>query len=148
MRVWLKIRMPDFRLKDKEVKALTRYFIRFRRGLTSKTVPLPDGSSQPAGPSSIDKGKELYALYECAKCHPTVGATIEPGQETAVLAPSLEDAGRRLKPDWILSFLRDPQSIYPDTKMPNFFYDSGEPMEDEAEAKIAAIRDYLMSLKN
>jgi cbb3-type cytochrome oxidase cytochrome c subunit len=147
MRFWLKIRMPDFRLSDKEANSITRYFSRIRRDPKAKTPLQPDGRVRPMVAASIGKGKDLFALYECAKCHPAPGASLKQKEDTTVLAPSLEDAGERLNQDWVFRFLQDPQSIYPGTKMPNFFYDSGEPMDEEAEKHMVSIIAYLMSLK-
>lgn len=145
LRFWLKTRMPDFRLSDKEADALTRYFVRYRRDPKAKSGPSDEGEMAP-GPASIKRGESLFSLYECSKCHPSPGSSLQAEEDTAVLAPSLRAAGRRLKPDWILRFLRDPQSVYPGTKMPDFFYSAGEPIEENPEAKMAALRDYLMSL--
>jgi cytochrome c2 len=137
--------MPDFRLSDKEADALTRYFVLHRRDPKAKSGP-PGRREAAPSPASIKKGEALFGLYECSKCHPSPGSSLQADADTAALAPSLRDAGRRLRPDWILRFLRDPQSVYPGTKMPDFFYSAGEPIEEDAEAKMAALRDYLMSL--
>ncbi len=142
MRFWLKARMPDFRLSEEEADALARYFMRHRRDPEVKPIP----PAEAPDPSRAEAGRALFVLYECAKCHPAPGAPLRPGEDAA-LAPSLEDAGLRLNPDWVLRFLRNPQSIYPGTKMPSFFYDAGEPIEKDAEEKMRSIRDYLMTLK-
>ncbi|MBI3126279.1 MAG: c-type cytochrome [Candidatus Tectomicrobia bacterium] len=146
LRFWLKARMPDFRLSDREADALARYFERHGRDPRAKNRPLGERAG-PANPLSVEKGKELFELYECAKCHPSPGAAVQADEDAASLAPSLRDAGRRLKPGWVMRLLRDPQSIYPGTKMPDFFYSGGQPIEEDADAKMAALRDYLMSLK-
>ena len=145
LRFWLKARMPDFRLSDKEADALVRYFARYRKDPKIKSGPSDERVMAP-DPANVERGRALFDLYECSKCHPSPGPSLQAEEETTALAPSFQDAARRLKPDWVLRFLRDPQSIYPGTKMPDFFYSAGEPLEEDAEAKMAALRDYLMSL--
>lgn len=146
MRPWLKIRMPDFRLSEKEAETITQYFTRVRRNPKVAEILPTVGGEEPGRPARAKRGKALFALYECAKCHPAPNTAPKPERDADSLAPSLRDAGRRLKPAWVLRFLRDPQAVYPGTKMPNFFYDSGEAIEEEAEEKMLSLRDYLMTL--
>ena len=61
------------------------------------------------------------------------------------MAPNLSLAKDRLRPEWIVDWLRDPQNEMPGTKMPSFFYVDGEYFFDEAPDHIDAIKDYLMS---
>ncbi|MEK6709041.1 MAG: c-type cytochrome, partial [Nitrospinota bacterium] len=147
MRFWLKVRMPDFRLNDGEADAVVRYFLRQRRDVNARASSPAEGAASAATPAGIGRGKILFDEYECAKCHPALGASLKPEEDLASLAPSLHDAGSRLRPGWVLRFLRDPQPVYPGTKMPNFFFDSGQPIEEDAEAKLAAVAGYLMTLR-
>jgi mono/diheme cytochrome c family protein len=82
----------------------------------------------------------------CASCH--VRGDKTPEGEPADWAPDLLLAEDRLKPDWIKSWLLDPQIIQPGTKMPKFFREGtfqdifpGTP-EEQSEA----IKDLLMNL--
>ncbi len=82
----------------------------------------------------------------CASCH--VRGDITPEGEPADWAPDLSLAKKRLKSDWIVEWLLDPQLIQPGTKMPKFFREGafqdifpGLP-EEQAEA----IKDLLMNL--
>jgi hypothetical protein len=64
-----------------------------------------------------------------------------------MLAPNLDIAPSRLKPEWVIDWLRDPQKIQPGTNMPTFFYEGISPIPDvldgNAEEQIRALRDYI-----
>lgn len=143
--VWPK--MPTFPLTEREARTLSLYFAH-RDGLPS---PIP-----PAKLGELAKPEALAARAErvervrrffwgatdkdspnlCTKCHvvgsdgftpPPAGARTK-GEKEA-WAP---DAGRmegRLQPEWILSWLRDPQKFIPGTAMPTI------PWKEEMESK-------------
>src|SRR5262245_35552106 len=68
--------------------------------------------------ASAKAGKTLFQAYQCALCHAT-----KEGQPLTkdIIAPNLILAKERLRPEWILEWLIDPQKLQPGTKMPNFF---------------------------
>ena len=75
-------------------------------------------------------------------------------QEAAQLAPSFRLTGERLREDWLVDWMKDPQSITPGTQMPQFWppLDDGTgymtPLPDvlggDAEAQMRAVAAYLM----
>jgi cytochrome c2 len=101
---------------------------------------------------SAKLGKQMFQAYRCAQCH-----AIREGQALTddIIAPNLILAKNRLRPEWILAWLMDPQAIQPGTKMPNFFSfnedDDYNLIYSDADAHeqykiIVALRDYLMVL--
>lgn len=102
--------------------------------------------------ASAKFGKQMFNAYQCAKCH----ATREDQALTDdIVAPNLILAKERLRPDWIIQWLIDPQSLQVGTKMPNFFTfnedDDANPIYADADAHVqykivVALRDYLMIL--
>jgi hypothetical protein len=54
----------------------------------------------------------------------------------------------RLRPEWVIDWLKDPQVVQPGTMMPTFFAEGQSPVTDvlggDADKQIRAIRDYLM----
>ena len=64
----------------------------------------------------------------------------------ANLAPNLELTFGRLRPEWVVDWLRDPQVIDPGTRMPSFFYSEGQALYEDADAQMEALRDYLMTI--
>ncbi len=100
--------------------------------------------------ASATLGKQMFEAYQCAKCH-----AIREGQplNDDIIAPNLILAKQRLRPEWILHWLIDPQSLQAGTKMPNYFFfnedDDGNPIYSDPDAHeqfkiVVAIRDYLM----
>jgi cytochrome c2 len=102
--------------------------------------------------ASAKLGKQLFTAYQCALCHAT-----REGQALTkdIIAPNLILAKDRLRPEWMLEWLIDPQRLQPGTKMPNFFsftedddgnYVLGDPDAHAQYKMIVALRDYLMIL--
>ena len=102
--------------------------------------------------ASAKLGKQMFDAYQCALCHAT-----RPGQPLTddIIAPNLILAKDRLRPEWIVRWMIDPQELQPGTKMPNFFNfnedNDWNPIYSDADAHqqykiILAIRDYLMVL--
>ena len=67
--------------------------------------------------------------------------------------PDLALAKSRLKSDWIIEWLKEPQSFQPGTAMPQAWPNIGgeyQPVEgfadNDAEKQIRLVRDYLISL--
>lgn len=101
---------------------------------------------------SVALGYQMFGAYQCAKCHATREG--EPLTDD-IVAPNLILSKERLRPEWILQWLIDPQQLQPGTKMPNFFSfnedDDFNPIYTDADAHeqfkiIVALRDYLMVL--
>ena len=106
----------------------------------------------PEFKTSAKLGKQLFTAYQCALCHAT-----REGQALTddIIAPNLILAKERLRPEWMLDWMIDPQTLQAGTKMPNFFAfnedDDYNPIYTDADAHtqykmIVAIRDYLMIL--
>jgi hypothetical protein len=106
----------------------------------------------PEFKASAKFGKQMFDAYQCAKCHAT-----REGQPLTddIVAPNLILSKERLRPEWILQWMIDPQALQEGTKMPNFFSfnedDDYNPIYDDEDAHvqykiIVAIRDYLMIL--
>lgn len=153
LRPWLDIRMPTFRLSEKEATSISRFFavvdeeeypyefIREKNDYYIKQKELENHGY-------LAKARRLFESKDvnCASCH--VRGDKTPDGDPANWAPDLLLAKERLKPDWIKSWLLDPQIIQPGTKMPKFFREDtfqdifpGTP-EEQSEA----IKDLLMNL--
>ena len=153
LRPWLDIRMPTFSLSEEEATSISKYlavvdeeeypfeFVREKSDYYIKQKELYN-------PGYLAKARRLFESKDvnCASCH--VRGDKTPEGEPADWAPDLLLAEERLKPDWIKSWLLDPQIIQPGTKMPKFFREGtfqdifpGTP-EEQSEA----IKDLLMNL--
>jgi hypothetical protein len=112
--------------------------------ITAKVPELP--------PKVLAEAKAMVDdQLKCFKCH-TAGAP-SADQDPASLAPNLELAKRRLRPDWVEAWIRNPQSLQEGTRMPNFFTPDNlstvmypKYFGGSQERQIKVLRDYVMTL--
>ncbi len=119
IRPWLDVRMPTFGFDDQEAIDLVTYFSR----LDKQQFPYHSLVETRLTRRDLRAAKALFSeeIYNCWTCHQQ--GEIKPKGDPASWAPDLTMAKERLKPDWIRSWLWDPQKIQPGTKMPTFFGD-------------------------
>ena len=77
-------------------------------------VQRPDLTMKPDQAAKLaERGKQLYAnKYGCNACHQVQEAG-------GVVGPALDRAGFRLNGTWVFRWVKYPQSMKPDTRMPN-----------------------------
>ncbi len=102
--------MPNFQLTDEEALSLTEYLMTKKDPRISKAVL----GEIKMTPGEIQKGRKLFEeVYSCDACHRI-------GDKGGIVGPNLAQAGRRLRPEWMMTWLKNPQAIRPDSPMPNF----------------------------
>jgi cytochrome c2 len=142
LRPWLTARMPTFHFTEKQAGAIERYFSEIDK------VDYPFINTEiETDAETLKIGSELFAKLQCQSCHPTSNA-VPPGKSPDELAPNLQLAAQRLRPDWVLQWLADPQKIFPGTRMPTFFPAGQqnpfpEILGGDSKKQIKAIRDHL-----
>lgn len=139
VRPWLSMRMPTFHFADSTASDIVRFF--------AATAPKGGGyeevNPEILSAAAVERGAKIFTDYKCLSCH-SLGAAA--GRDPADLAPDLSLAPSRLRPGWIADWLRDPQQLMPDTRMPSFFYSEGEAMFEGADQQIVDVRDYILTL--
>lgn len=77
-------------------------------------VPRPDLTVKPEQAGKLaERGKQLYSnKYGCNACH----SVADTG---GVVGPALDRAGFRLNGSWVFRWVKYPQAMKPDTRMPN-----------------------------
>ncbi|MBI3006636.1 MAG: c-type cytochrome [Ignavibacteriales bacterium] len=145
IRSWINVRMPTFNLTDAEIGKIQRYFL----GLSRQDFVIRDYAATPMDQKYVEPGRKLYEIYQCAKCHPT-GSNTE-GLTAEFLAPDLAKAYTRLKPEWIIDWMRDPSRLQPGTRMPTFFTEGQEAPDPSIlggnnEEQIKALSTYVWIL--
>jgi mono/diheme cytochrome c family protein len=122
-------RMPQYHFKPGDLEAVTTALLSMTgplgsAGLATLEVPASHPEFRPAGEFA-----KLYERYKCYVCHQFDGFG-------GTLAPDLSYEGSRAQRAWLVSFLKNPQTIRPTLifRMPQFN------MTDEEAAIIA---DYL-----
>jgi mono/diheme cytochrome c family protein len=144
IRPWLQVRMPTFQFTDNEIAVIQKYFL----GLSNQEFKLRDYAETPIEARYLVPGKKLFETYQCLSCHYT--GRIPEGKSFADLAPNLALASSRLKPEWIIDWLRDPSKLQPGTRMPTYFYEGQAPdntvFNGNAEEQIKALTTYVWSI--
>ena len=138
--------MPTFHFTEQQAGTIERYF----SALDKVDYPFINTEIETT-PERLKVGAELFTKLQCQSCHPTSNA-IPPGKSAEDMAPNLQLAHQRLRPDWVLQWVADPQKIFPGTRMPSFFPpdEKGVPVSPfkdilggDVKAQIQAIRDHL-----
>ncbi len=154
VRQWLNVRMPTYDFTDEEIALLTRYFL----AIEDQDFKYRDYERFTPSPEMVAIGEDLFEQMQCARCHPgiddapDIDALDDTPQDIAAadLAPDLRLTRSRLKPEWLIGWLHDPQEIEPGTRMPTFFPDGQTPfpqiLDGDVDKQIEAVRDYTWSL--
>lgn len=142
IRPWLKVRMPSFHMSDSEKTVVVNYF----QALDKYTQAYDFVDVSGYSDSSLAQGKKIFDQLQCLSCHVLESKATYTASEAATLAPNLKLAYQRLRPEWVIDWLRDPQVIDPGTRMPSYFYSEGERLYEDAEAQMEALRDHVISL--
>ncbi len=129
IRPWLDVRMPTFGFDDQEAIDIVTYFSR----LDNEQFPYRTHPEKRLTRRDVRAATALFSeeIYNCWTCHQR--GDIKPKGDPASWAPDLTMAKARLKPDWIESWLWDPQKIQPGTKMPTFFGDEMTYLPEQAD---------------
>lgn len=94
-----KTRMPDFLLSDQEAADIALLLIP------------QQGKPGVTATGSVERGKLLFNESRCVTCHSVEG-------KGGTIGPDLAKIASKLRPDWLLKWLRNPHEIMPGTRMP------------------------------
>ncbi len=148
IRYGLKVRMPTFGMSDDEATTLVKYF----SALDDEPFPYETLEPPLSTRAELRVGKQIFDALQCISCHPAKGEVIPDGSDKAG-RPDLSLAKERLKADWLIEWMKNPQAFQPGTAMPQAWPLVGGqhmPIEgyagDDAEKQIRLVRDYLISL--
>ena len=119
------LRMPNFLLSDEEAQALAAFLATKRDTTRTKKFSLRNNLA------GVTEGKQIYQEYVCYGCHKI-------GDEGGEVGPDLNGVGKRLQPEYLAAFLKNPQAFIPGTPMK-----ISELWDEEIQALVA----YLISLK-
>jgi len=123
---------PHPTLNLKEAQQMTDYLMSLKTLKNNPPLELP----------GLSKGKRVRVKflferdYSCIACHQSYNLTRQP--RGGVSGPSLIDAGRRLRPEWIYQWLKNPKQFNPKGRMPLYSFD---------EETLRKMTQYIMSHK-
>jgi ubiquinol-cytochrome c reductase cytochrome b subunit len=98
--------------------------------LTAQGALAPNTNIAQAQDPKIEAGKRLFRELRCASCHSINGSG-------GLVGPALDLEGTKRERKWLAGHFRDPQSLKPGSKMPNFKLLDGE---------VEVLVDYMGSL--
>ena len=111
-------RMPKFQLSEAELRALSAYLSvqRAKRIEQAKIATVVAKSGDAA-----EQGKMHFDQMFCVTCH---SIAVERGGETKLIGgdigPELTKVGSKVKPEWLVAWLRDPRGYLEHTRMPRY----------------------------
>jgi mono/diheme cytochrome c family protein len=82
--------------------------------------PFADAASHVATGGAYERGKDFFLDLKCLACH-VAGDPAAPGTTTDIKAPNFALTHRRLRYEWVVKWLQDPQALMPGTNMPQIF---------------------------
>ena len=115
-------RMPKFRLKDEEIRALSAFLS------VQKAKPIEAYKVNPAvvaawskKPELISDGEVRFRQMMCTTCHPL--AVTRAGETKLIggnIGPELTKVGSKVSEEWLIAWLRNPQDYLTHTNMPRY----------------------------
>lgn len=84
------------------------------------SFPFTDPNSHWTDEARFKAGEQFFYDLKCLACH-VAGDPSVPGTTTDIKAPNFALSFKRLRYDWIVQWLQDPQSLMPGTNMPQIF---------------------------
>lgn len=149
IRPWLSIRMPTYNYHGDELNSLIKYF----NYLDDQAFPFTDIYHPQMSKEELDAAQTMFSkeVFGCAQCH-IVGDQMPSGSPDG-WAPNFALAEKRLKPEWIITWLKNPAALLPSTKMPTYFdpndFDNSGPPDllgGDEHRQLRALRDYLLTI--
>jgi mono/diheme cytochrome c family protein len=106
--------MPNFELSDADARDISAFLI----DQSTPLGPTAEAKPKPPGADAPQAGATLYGESFCASCHAAQNAAgILTGGD---VGPELTRIGSKVKPEWLLAWLRDPHQLDPNTAMPHY----------------------------
>ena len=115
-------RMPQFRLTETELRALSAYLgVQKTKSIAPYRISPAVIAAWSKNPELIPQGELRFRQMFCTTCHSL--AVTRAGETKLIggdIGPELTKVGSKVKPDWLIAWLRDPQAYLPHTRMPRY----------------------------
>jgi mono/diheme cytochrome c family protein len=115
-------RMPKFDLSDAELRALSAYLsVQRITAIAPSRISLSVVNSHGKDQAAVDEGQTRFNQMFCVTCH---SIAVDRGGEIKLIGgdigPELTKVGSKVKAEWLVAWLKDPQGYLEHTKMPRF----------------------------
>lgn len=125
-------RMPDFKLTEAQVGAIVAYLESPPHGRANlQALPMP------ARTGNARQGGKLVAEAGCVTCHTIPEVSEEGFAAAAKSGPDLSRVARKLRPEWLMGYLKDPAAYQGGTRMPRYRF---------GEDQVRDVAAYLLTL--
>jgi len=115
-------RMPKFRLSERELLDLSAYLsVQKAKASVPYTISPAVVASWSKNPELLSQGELRFRQMFCSTCHSL--AVTRAGETKLIggdIGPELTKVGSKVNPDWLVNWLRDPESYQPHTRMPRY----------------------------
>jgi mono/diheme cytochrome c family protein len=115
-------RMPKFRLKEEEIRALSAFLsVQKARPLAAYKINPAVVSAWSKNPELLSQGELRFRQMMCTTCHSL--AVTRAGETKLIggnIGPELTKVGSKVNEEWLVTWLRDPQSYLPNNNMPRY----------------------------
>ena len=115
-------RMPKFRLTEAELRGLSAYLsVQKARALAPYEMDARVVAAWSKNPDLTSQGELRFRQMFCSTCHSL--AVTRAGETKLIggdIGPELTKVGSKVKPDWLIAWLRNPQGYLPHTRMPRY----------------------------
>jgi len=115
-------RMPKFRLTETELRGLSAYLSSQKtKSFVLYKLDAHVVAAWSKNPELASQGELRFRQMFCSTCHSL--AVTRAGETKLIggdIGPELTKVGSKVNPDWLVTWLRDPQGYLPHTKMPRY----------------------------
>jgi mono/diheme cytochrome c family protein len=115
-------RMPKFRLAEGELRALSAYLsVQKAKALPAYKIDARVVAAWSKNPELASQGELRFRQMFCSTCHSL--AVTRAGETKLIggdIGPELTKVGSKVKPEWLIAWLRDPQGYLAHTRMPRY----------------------------
>jgi cbb3-type cytochrome oxidase cytochrome c subunit len=115
-------RMPKFRLTETELRGLSAYLsVQKAKAVLPYKIDARVVAAWSKNPELISQGELRFRQMFCSTCHSL--AVTRAGETKLIggdIGPELTKVGSKINRDWLIAWLRDPQSYLPHTRMPRY----------------------------
>ena len=157
IRPHLKVRMPSYNLDESEWNSIISGF----RAMENEVNNFEVDHVVNREAVKYHAGQKLAEIGQCQSCH-FIGTDFPTG-DPPTWAPNLAMTKNRLRPSWVVDWLKNPQAIMPGTKMPAVYIPTEDILSMEGAEKdwgdaviklsgqenemLEGVRDWIYSLE-
>lgn len=139
LRPWLKVRMPTFGFSDEHATQLVAMF----SALDNQPYPFRYYGDIKLEGADHTLAEAMFVQFKCQSCH-VVNNDPLPPERVANAAPNLSLTRHRIRGDFIVEWLKNPDAHMRDTRMPSFWAGGTNTLEaimgtDEGKARFGGV---------